>query len=68
MTIIAGFRCENGVVLAADTEITLDGGTGKTYESKIFVLDSGLGCHLAYTGVSDFAAELEKMQAKKLAF
>jgi 20S proteasome alpha/beta subunit len=58
MTIVAGFRCADGVVLAADTEITLDGGVGKTYASKIFTLNSDLGCHLAYTGVSDFVAEL----------
>jgi hypothetical protein len=57
MTIIAGFRCEDGVVLAADTEITLDGGTGKTYQSKIFAVSPELGCHLAYTGDSDFAQE-----------
>ncbi|HVB98755.1 MAG TPA: hypothetical protein VNJ12_05405 [Candidatus Dormibacteraeota bacterium] len=58
MTIIAGFRCKNGVVLAADTEITNLGGTGKTYESKIFTINAQLGCSVAYTGDSDFAKEL----------
>lgn len=57
MTIIAGFRCKDGVVLTADTEITTDGGTGKTYASKIFSLAPELDCYMAYTGDTDFAEE-----------
>jgi len=55
-TIAAGFRCSNGVVLCADTEITL--GAGKTYQSKIFVVDALAGCYLTYCGSTDFAKEL----------
>ena len=57
MTIVAGFRCDDGVVLAADTEITFDNGTGKTYESKIFKINELVKCNLAYTGITDFAKE-----------
>lgn len=56
MTIAAGFRCKDGIVLCADTEITLS--VGKTYESKIFYPSERLGCHLTYCGSADFAKEL----------
>jgi 20S proteasome alpha/beta subunit len=58
MTIAAGFRCKDGVLLAADTEISFSGGAGKTYGSKLFQLDTKLGCHLTYSGSADYAKEL----------
>jgi hypothetical protein len=63
MTIAAGFQCRGGVVLAADTEITNVGGTGKSYESKIFHINESLGSCLTYSGNPDFAKELvEELQ------
>jgi 20S proteasome alpha/beta subunit len=56
MTIAAGFRCQGGVVLCADTEITL--GLGKTYQSKLFTISHRLGCYMTYCGSADFAKEL----------
>lgn len=58
MTIAVGFRCKDGVILAADTEMSFSGGTEKTYGSKLFELNSELGCHLTYTGSADYAKEL----------
>lgn len=57
MTIVAGIQCKNGVVLAADREITV-GQIGKTYESKIFLINKGQGCHVSYAGSTDFMKEL----------
>lgn len=56
MTIAVGLVCNNGVVLAADTEITY-GATSKKEESKLFRISHELGCWATYTGVSDFAKE-----------
>ncbi len=58
MTIAAGFYCKDGVVLAADTEITISGGAGKTYSSKMLTISSPLGCHATYAGSPDVAKEL----------
>lgn len=58
MTIAAGFRCQDGVILAADTEMGFSGGTGKTYGSKLFELNNELGCHLTYAGSADYAKGL----------
>ncbi len=58
MTIAAGFYCKDGVVLAADTEITFSGGAGKTYSSKMLLISSTLGCHATYAGSPDVAKEL----------
>lgn len=58
MTVAVGLVCNNGVVLAADTEVTYVGGTGKRYESKIFPIRREAGCYLTYTGDPDFAKEL----------
>jgi hypothetical protein len=59
MTIAAGFLCKDGVLLAADTEITFSGGKGKTYASKIFhVSSTNLNCYLTYAGSPYFAKEL----------
>jgi 20S proteasome alpha/beta subunit len=58
MTIAAGFRCVDGVLLAADTEITL-GGIGKTHRKKIFLIHVNEGCCFTYSGTPDFAKELE---------
>jgi 20S proteasome alpha/beta subunit len=55
MTVAVGLVCNNGVVLAADTEVTYVGGTGKRYESKIFPIRPEAGCYLTYTGNPDFA-------------
>jgi 20S proteasome alpha/beta subunit len=57
MTIATGFCCSNGVILAADTLITMYGGTGKSYESKIFEVNFDLNMFLTYTGDPDFAKE-----------
>ena len=61
MTIAAGFVCGNGIVLGADTELTLPN-RGKTYERKIFEINGNHGCYLAYTGdaylVKDLVGEL----------
>jgi Proteasome subunit len=64
-TIAAGFRCSDGVVLCADTEITLE--MGKTYQSKIFLINEALGCYLTYSGFPDFAKELADELASKTA-
>jgi 20S proteasome alpha/beta subunit len=58
MTIAAGFRCVDGVLLAADTEITL-AGIGKTHRKKIFAIHINNGCCFTYAGTPDFAKELE---------
>jgi len=57
MTIAAGFRCKDGVILAADSQITLSDG-GKTYQSKIFPVNDVEDCYIAYAGYADFAKEL----------
>jgi 20S proteasome alpha/beta subunit len=57
MTIVAGFYCSDGVLLASDTLITLLGGIGKKYESKIFEVNYDLGMFLTYSGDPDFAKE-----------
>jgi 20S proteasome alpha/beta subunit len=57
MTVVAGFVCSNGAVLAADTEISFENG-GKRNESKIFPINRTMGCYLTYTGYSDFVKEL----------
>lgn len=49
MTIVAGFKCSDGVVLAADTQVT----NWNTYSYECKILDisgSGLDCYLAYSG------------------
>src|ERR1700740_3854311 len=58
MTIAAGFYCRDGVVLAADTEITISGGAGKTYSSKMLTISPPLGCYATYAGSPDVAKEL----------
>jgi 20S proteasome alpha/beta subunit len=57
MTIATGFCCSDGVILAADTLITMVGGAGKSYESKIFEVDFDLNMFLTYAGDPDFAKE-----------
>jgi hypothetical protein len=54
MTIVAGFRCYDGVLLCADAEITLT--QNKTYQAKIFKIQPD--AYLAYTGDVDFVREL----------
>jgi 20S proteasome alpha/beta subunit len=62
MTIAAGFRCKDGVVLCADTEITV-GATGKKYQSKLFRINTKAESFLAYTGDVEFTNELvEKLR------
>jgi 20S proteasome alpha/beta subunit len=64
MTVVAGLVCSNGVVLAADTEIT-HADNWKTYESKIFPINRETGCYFAYTGTPDFAKELaDRLRSK----
>jgi 20S proteasome alpha/beta subunit len=57
MTIAAGFVCQDGIVLGADTEMTLSRG-GKTYERKIFEINANHGCYLTYSGDAYFVKEL----------
>jgi hypothetical protein len=57
MTIAAGFRCGNGVLLAADTEITI-GDLAKTQHEKIFDISERELCWLTYAGTEEFALEL----------
>jgi len=57
MTIAAGFQCKDGVILAADTEISL-GQTTKTRQSKLFVINKAQDCCLTYAGHVAFAQEL----------
>jgi hypothetical protein len=57
MTIAAGFCCSDGVILAADTLITLPGG-GKTYRSKLFTINEGESSDLTYAGDEPFVLEL----------
>ncbi len=56
MTVAAGFVCSNGVILGADTELTLT--TGKTNESKIFPINPKQGCYITYSGDSYAAKDL----------
>ena len=62
MTIAAGFRCRDGVLLCADTEITV-GSLSKEYQSKLFTINAKADSYLVYAGCVDFADELvEKLQ------
>jgi|SRR5271157_4393694 len=67
MTIAAGFRCANGVVLCADTQITQVG--GKSYKSKILPVNREEDCFLVYAGdvdfVREFTADLKQIVAGK---
>lgn len=56
-TIAAGFCCSDGIVLAADTLMTLRGG-GKTYRTKLFTINEKEDSYLAYSGTEAFAKEL----------
>ena len=44
MTIAAGFKCRDGVLLCADSQITSD--QGKTYQAKIFGINKPAGVYL----------------------
>lgn len=57
MTIAAGFCCSDGVVLAADTLMTLPSG-GKTYRPKLFKVNEKESSYLAYSGTEAFAKGL----------
>jgi hypothetical protein len=65
MTIAAGFRCKDGVLLCSDTQITEE--AGKSYESKIFPINPSADCFLAYAGyvgfIKEFVEELRKITA-----
>jgi 20S proteasome alpha/beta subunit len=57
MTIAVGFRCDDGVILAADTEITH--WQSRSYESKILDISAGYhSCYLAYSGDVMFTKEI----------
>jgi 20S proteasome alpha/beta subunit len=50
MTIVAGFHCKDGIVLAADTLVS--NYQSKSYESKIFSIGNAkFSCYMAYSGV-----------------
>jgi 20S proteasome alpha/beta subunit len=57
MTIATGFCCSDGILLAADTLISMIGSSGKSYESKILEVDFDLNMYLTYAGDPDFAKE-----------
>jgi 20S proteasome alpha/beta subunit len=67
MTIAAGFRCKDGVILCSDTQITQ--AAGKTYESKIFPIKDDADCLIAYAGdvgyIKEFVGELKEIAAKE---
>jgi len=71
MTVVAGFRCTDGVLLAADSLIGFDDDSVQTYESKIFCINPELDIYLAYAGDANFAKEyvreLENATAGKTA-
>jgi 20S proteasome alpha/beta subunit len=57
VTLIAGFRCADGVVLCADTQLTYPGAL-KFPESKIrriLASNNQIRCAFAYTGYDDFS-------------
>jgi 20S proteasome alpha/beta subunit len=56
VTIAAGFRCRDGIVLCADSEITLGQG-GKTYQAKMFPINVKADAYLVYAGVTAFVRE-----------
>jgi 20S proteasome alpha/beta subunit len=62
MTIVAGFNCADGVVLAADTQITHYNNQSQSYEGKIFCV--GESCYIGYSGdvaaTKEIREELEK--------
>jgi 20S proteasome alpha/beta subunit len=57
MTIAAAFACQDGVILGADTEVTL-AGRGKVYEKKILEINENHGCYLTYCGDTYFVKDL----------
>ena len=57
MTIAAGFRCKDGVVLCSDSQISR-GDFGNKYESKLFTLNHLTDCYLVYAGFTQFVKEL----------
>jgi 20S proteasome alpha/beta subunit len=67
VTIAAGFRCSDGVVLCSDTQITQ--AAGKSYESKIYRINPEADCFLVYAGdvalIKEFVAELKDITANK---
>jgi 20S proteasome alpha/beta subunit len=57
MTVVAGFRCADGVLLAADTLVSFEDSSAQTYQTKIININPELGMYLTYTGDVDFAKE-----------
>jgi 20S proteasome alpha/beta subunit len=57
MTVAMGIRCMRGVVLCADTLVTLPRG-GKSYESEIFEIRKDFGCYMACAGDVYMAKEI----------
>jgi 20S proteasome alpha/beta subunit len=68
MTLAAGFRCNDGIVLCADSQIS-QGEYGNRYKSKLFTLNNRTDCYLVYAGFTDFVRELvpqlEEIASKK---
>jgi Proteasome subunit len=58
MTIVAGFKCKDGIVLAADTQVSYP--QSYSYESKIFDLSGRLSCFMAYAGNVPIAKEVKE--------
>jgi len=63
MTIAAGFRCKDGVVLCSDTQIS--NFSGRSYETKLFPIKIEADCHLVYAGyvefIKEFVADLKEI-------
>ncbi len=57
MTIAVGLRCDDGVVLAADSEICLGPG-GKKYEARFHKISGLVSVYTIFAGHVDFAEEL----------
>jgi 20S proteasome alpha/beta subunit len=62
MTVAAGLVCKDGIVLSADTEMSV-GDTGKFQQSKIISLDE-IGGYAVYAGDAGFVAEIVPQLSK----
>jgi 20S proteasome alpha/beta subunit len=66
MTIAIGMLCSDGIVLAADRQLTLEGGH-KYQEQKIFPIDGGdWKAVLTYAGSPDFVREVQERLVRRL--
>ncbi|MGO9272128.1 MAG: hypothetical protein ACLQOO_18005 [Terriglobia bacterium] len=66
MTIAAGFKCKNGVVLCTDSQITVEGAS--KYPGEKIILFSGLKCRpvFAFAGYVNFSKMCIQQLAEKI--